>query len=166
MIIFNFILGVVLLISGRKLFWMFAAAAGFLAGLQFAPRFFNGPLWTHYAIGAGVAVASAILAVALKKVSVLVAGFLMGGWVMVSLAEMVGYGQGPSYWAFFLVGGMAAAIFIGMLLNYALIWLSSLAGAALIVPLFPLTGIFRPLTFVGVLFVGVLIQSAMVDDDD
>ena len=36
MILVNFLLGLALLASGRKLFWLFVAAAGFMTGLQIA----------------------------------------------------------------------------------------------------------------------------------
>ena len=35
----NVILGSALLVAGRKLFWLFVAAAGFVTGMQLATRF-------------------------------------------------------------------------------------------------------------------------------
>ena len=34
------LVGLVLLVYGRRLYWLFVAGVGFLAGLELAPRFF------------------------------------------------------------------------------------------------------------------------------
>lgn len=168
MIIFNAILGASLLLWGRKLFWLFVAAAGFLAGLQAASRLFTGPAWIGIAVGLVFAVTGALLAVFLKTVAIGVAGFLMGGAALTSLAGLFGLGQGLSYWGFFLVGGIGGAILIGMFFDLALIWLSSLAGTTLVMEIISLQGIARILTFMIILFAGALIQTSQwkKDDDD
>lgn len=38
----NLILGGALLVAGRKLFWLFVGAAGFVTGIQLATRFWQG----------------------------------------------------------------------------------------------------------------------------
>ncbi len=40
--VINLVLGGALLIAGRKLFWLFVGAAGFITGIQLATRFFQG----------------------------------------------------------------------------------------------------------------------------
>ena len=37
--VINLILGGALLVAGRKLFWLFVGAAGFVTGIQLATRF-------------------------------------------------------------------------------------------------------------------------------
>ena len=164
--IVNVLIGGTLLAFGRKLFWLFIAAAGFIAGWDIALRFVNGPAWLAIAIGVIVALAAAILALTVKKVAIGVAGILMGGWLMVSLAGMLGMGQGANYWGFFLVGALAGVLFMGLLFDLALIWLSSLAGALLIMDAFNLAGVVRILVFVGVLFVGVVLQTSLWDKNE
>jgi len=41
--VINIILGGALLVAGRKLFWLFVGAVGFVTGLQFATRIWQGP---------------------------------------------------------------------------------------------------------------------------
>jgi ammonia channel protein AmtB len=166
--IVNVLIGGSLLIWGRRLFWLFVAAAGFIVGWDIATRNFNGPAWVAIAIGIIAAVIAAMLAVFLKKVAIGVAGFLMGAWLMVSLAAMLGMDQGLAYWGFFLVGGVAGVILIGLFFNFALIWLSSLAGTTLIMTAVSFVGIVRVLVFIVILFLGVILQTSLwgKEDDD
>lgn len=168
MVIFNALVGLILLIGGRRLFFFFIAAAGFIAGLQAAARLFAGPWWLGVIIGLLFAVAGALLAVFLKTIAIGVAGFLMGGAALTALAGLLGLDQGMAYWGFFLAGGVGGAIFIALFFDLTLIWLSSLAGAALVMAILPLHGIARPLTFVAILFLGVVIQTSQWkgEDDD
>ncbi len=168
MAIFNALLGASLLVWGRKLFWLFVAAAGFLAGLQVASRLFHGPAWIGIAAGLVFAIGGALLAVFLKTVAIGAAGFLMGGAALTSLAGLLGLGQGWAYWGFFLAGGIGGAILIGLFFDLALIWLSSLAGTTLVMEIVPLQGIARVLAFMAILFIGALYQTSQwkKDDDD
>ena len=169
MILVNFLLGVALLVSGRKLFWLFVAAAGFMTGLQVAARTIGGPEWVGIAIGILFAIGAALLAVFLKTVAIGVAGFLMGGSVLTGIASLFGADTGMLYWGLFLVGGLGGIILIGMFFDLAVIWLSSLAGAYLVMGVIPLDGVWRILTFVAILFAGVIFQSSQSKnngDDD
>jgi len=165
MLIVNFLLGISLLIWGRKLFWLFVAAAGFMTGLQVAARIIGGPQWLGIAIGIFFAIGAALLAVFLKTVAIGVAGFLMGGMVLTSIASFFGADAGLLYWGLFLVGGLGGIILIGMFFDLAVIWLSSLAGAFLLMNVFPLEGIARVLVFVGILFAGVIYQTSQWRND-
>lgn len=160
MVLVNFVLGVSLLISGRKLFWLFVAAAGFIAGWQIAARAIGGPEWVGIAIGVFFAIGAALLAVFLKTIAIGVAGFLMGGSVLTSVASLFALDGGMLYWGLFLVGGIGGVILISMFFDLALIWLSSLAGAYLVMGLIPLDGVWRILAFVAILFAGVIYQSS------
>lgn len=168
MILVNFLLGLALLVSGRKLFWLFVAAAGFITGLQVAARTIGGPEWVGIAIGIFFAIGAALLAVFLKTIAIGVAGFLMGGAVLTGIAGLFGADAGMLYWGLFLVGGIGGVILISMFFDLALIWLSSMAGAYLVMGVIPLEGVWRILTFVAILFVGVIFQTGQwrKDGDD
>ncbi len=159
MVILNFIIGAALLVSGRKLFWLFVAAAGFMTGLQIAARAIGGPEWVGIAVGIFFAIGAALLAVFLKTVAIGVAGFLMGGAVLTGISGFFGLDSGLFYWALFLVGGLGGMILIGMFFDLAVIWLSSMAGAYLVMGIIPIDGVWRILTFVAILFVGVIYQT-------
>ncbi len=159
------LLGVSLLIWGRKLFWLFVAAAGFLTGWQIAQAITPNE-WIGIFVGILFAILGALLAVLLQKIAVGVAGFLMGGYILTSVSELFGLQLGLAYWGFFLVGGIGGAILIGVFLDWALIWLSSFAGASLLMGMVPLSGATRILVFVAILFIGVIIQASQIKKDD
>jgi len=131
MIASGIVVGVVLLLFGRKIFWIFVGAAGFLAGVAFARAVLVAqPEWVTLAIGLAAGVVGALLSVFLETAAIGIAGFLIGGYVLASLAETAGY-RGFE-WIAWLGGGALAAVLVLMLLDPALIVISSLAGATLI----------------------------------
>lgn len=75
--------GVLLLILGRSLFWLFAAATGFLTGAAIAARFFQRePEWIVLAIALAVGIVGALLALILPKAIGALAGFWAGGYLV------------------------------------------------------------------------------------
>ena len=78
-------LGIVLLLFGRRAFWIFVAVAGFIAGLTFATLYMHGQselVILLIAIVAGVI--GAVLAIMLEWLAILIAGFLAGGYLATS----------------------------------------------------------------------------------
>lgn len=134
------LLGVVLLAFGRKLFWLFVGAVGFVAGMRFAERFLPGTpddTVIMYSIIAGVVCAA--MAVAIRKIAVGAAGFFAGGYFLVQLLNvsaggvvLTGQGQQVVPAVLFLVGGVIGAVLMNILFNWTLIVLSSIGGATLI----------------------------------
>ena len=79
--IINLILGGGLLVAGRKLFWLFVGAAGFLTGIQLADRFWQGPELLAIIIGLVIGIIFALLAIFLQGLVIGAAGFLIGGYI-------------------------------------------------------------------------------------
>ncbi len=129
----NAILGVGLLLAGRKLFWLFVGAAGFVLGAQIVIRSFHGPEWLGLVIGIIVGLLFAGLAVFLRAAAIGIAGFIAGASILVSLVELFRINVGGMAWLVYLAGGVIGILLVSLLFNWALITLSSLGGAALIV---------------------------------
>ncbi|MBV6396314.1 MAG: hypothetical protein HFACDABA_01912 [Anaerolineales bacterium] len=165
MLIVGLILGTALLIWGRQLFWLFIAGAGFMVGLQIASRAIGGPEWVGIAIGLVAAIGAALLAVFLKTIAIGVGGFLMGGAILTSLAGLLGVDTGLIYWTLFVIGGIGGALLISMFFDLALIWLSSLAGASLIVGAFSLDNPWRVMLFLVLLLIGVVAQARRAKEE-
>jgi len=156
--VISLILGGALLIAGRKLFWLFVGAAGFIAGLQLATQFWRGPEILAIVIGLVVGVIFAVLAIFLQGVAIGVAGFLAGGYVFTVLAGMIGLNQGAFSWIVYLIGGIIGVLLVIFLFDWALITLSSLAGASLITQALGISGVL----FLALVIVGVVIQGSML----
>src|SRR6266581_8289507 len=124
------LIGVVILLFGRKLFWLCVAAVGFAAGVEIAPHLVNEPsplLALTVALILGII--GALLALFLQKVAVAVLGFLAGGKLAgaIAAAFFVHYAQYSTI--IFLVGGVVGAILLLAVFDWALIVVSSLMGA-------------------------------------
>jgi hypothetical protein len=157
------LIGVVILLFGRKLFWLCVAAVGFAAGVEIAPHLVHEPsplLALTVAVVLGLI--GALLALFLQKIAIAVLGFLAGGKLAgaIAAAFFVQYAQHST--VIFLVGGVIGAILLLVLFDWALIVVSSLIGANLIVfqgaITLPTSG--STIVFLGLAIVGILVQAA------
>ena len=75
----NIAAGTVLLLAGRRLFWIFVAITGFFVGAEVAGDLFaNQPQWVVWVLAAGAGIIGAVLAILLQRVAFAVAGFYGG----------------------------------------------------------------------------------------
>src|SRR5574341_1020567 len=136
--VINLILGGALLVAGRKLFWLFVGAAGFVTGMQLATRFTQSSEGLSIILGLVIGIIFALLAIFLQRIAIAIAGFLAGGYILTGLAGMLGLDAGALGWIVYVVGGILGVILVSLLFDWALITLSSLAGASLVIQgLFP-----------------------------
>jgi hypothetical protein len=155
----NLLLGAVLLVAGRKLFWLFVGIIGFVTGMQVAARFWNGPEWTAIVIGIIVGIIFALLAVFIEALAIGVAGFLAGGFILTTFTNLLGINDGLLFWVLYAIGGIIGILLVMLLFDWALIILSALAGASLIVQsLFSGSGAYG-LIFILLFIVGIVIQA-------
>jgi len=155
------LIGIVILLFGRKLFWLCVAAVGFVAGVEIAPHLVHEPsplLALTVALVLGLI--GALLALFLQKIAIAVLGFLAGGKVAgeIAAAFLVQYMQYST--AIFLVGGIIGAILLLVLFDWALIVVSSLIGAHLIQSAIVLPPSGSTIVFIGLTIIGILVQAA------
>ena len=160
------LMGAVVLILGRKLYWLFVGAVGFVLGIALATRFLSGgSQWVILAIALAAGVLGALLAVFLQQAALAVAGFIGGGYVGYVLAGMMGWEAGRLLWVPALIGAIVGVVLVVALFEWALIILSSLTGAGIIVE----ATHFRPpiagLLFVALLIVGIAVQAGLMRGD-
>jgi hypothetical protein len=87
-----------------------------------------------------------------------VAGFVAGGYILNSMMQILGLDW--TFWLTFLIGGVIGAILVTMLFDPALIVLSSLLGASLLVNLLSLDRWLMFAVFLILSGVGILVQIA------
>ena len=163
---FTIALGLIVLTLGRKLFWLFIGAVGFIAGLYIAEHSFYGePSWVMLLIGLVVGMAGAILAVYLQRIAVILSGFFAGGYLMVSLVYSMDWHMGPVPWLFFMIGGILGAVATAAFFDWALIILSSLTGATMIVNALPLNPFASILILAVLIFAGFSVQAVLLLKD-
>jgi len=164
--VINLLFGTVLLVAGRKLFWLFIGIIGFITGMQLAARFWNGPEWTAIIIGLIVGVLFAVLAVFIEALAIGVAGFLAGGFILTTFTNMLGINEGLLFWIIYAIGGIIGILLVMLLFDWALITLSSLAGASLIVQSLFSQGGAGGLIFLLLVIAGIVIQGLTLQRED
>ncbi|MBT5927767.1 MAG: DUF4203 domain-containing protein [Verrucomicrobia bacterium] len=120
--------GVALLLWGRRLYWLFFATIGFLVAsliAQWAMPAQDAAWW--WLIPLVVGLIGAFLSVFLQKMVIRTGGVLTGAYLGYFLAEP--FLQEPWPWVSLVVGALIGFFLILYLFNGALILLSSLLGA-------------------------------------
>jgi hypothetical protein len=158
----NIILGGALLMAGRKLFWLFVGAAGFVTGMQLATRFTQSSEGLAIIIGLVIGLLFAVLAIFLQRIAIAIAGFLAGGYILTALAGMLGLDAGAFVWIVFVLGGIIGVILVSLLFDWALITLSSLAGASLVTERLLPQNATGGLIFTILFIIGVVIQGSVL----
>lgn len=157
----DILVGAVLLLFGRRLFWLFVGCIGFIVGFDIASDVLQGQsqlLILLIAIGAGVL--GAIASIFLERLVVGIAGFFAGGYFLAGVA-MTALPAEPHAvkWIAYVIGGILGALLTIILLDPALIILSSLAGATAISQSVPLNPSNKEILFVALLVLGIIVQA-------
>lgn len=157
------LLGLVVLLFGRQLFWLWVGVTGFLAGVTLSARFLSGqPNWIILLIGLIAGLVGALLAIVLQRLAIGIAGFVAGGYILVALLNLVGVTPGRLAWLPYVIGGILGAVLVLFLFDWALIVLSSLTGATLVVQALALRPSVSALAFIILVVVGIVVQAALM----
>jgi len=152
----HLLLGGLLLLAGRRLFWIFVGTAGFLLGTEVAARVASGAAaWVVLVIGLACGLTGLVLSLFVQKLAVAAAGFVMGSYAVHRLILTLPMGWAGWTWAALVTGGILGALLVLLVFDWALIILSSLAGAELI------TQVFSPGPYLSVLLFAVLTAAGI-----
>jgi hypothetical protein len=157
----NILVGAALLLFGRSLFWLFVGGVGFIVGFEAATAWLQGqPEWVILVIAVAVGVLGIIASIFLQRIVVGIAGFFAGGYFLATLAvTTLHMNQQGVQWIAFIIGGILGAILTVILLDPALIIMSSLAGATAVSQNVPTDPSNKNLLFIGLLALGIIVQS-------
>lgn len=134
MLLLSFIIGAVLILFGRKVFWLFAGVVGFVAGLYTATKYLGSqPDWVVPVVALAAGCCVALATFLLQKVAVAGAGFIAGGLGALLLTNSLEMTFGAPDWLLFLSGGILGSIIMTFIFDWALVILTSIGGATLIV---------------------------------
>lgn len=129
-------LGSVLLLAGRRLYWLLAGAAGFVLGMFLTQQLFSDAsqtvlLFASLALG----VLFAVLAVVGQRFIIGLVGFMAGGiglsWLFTAFNFTPAEPSTLLTFVIFIAGGIAGAFLLSRLFDLGLVLLSSLLGAEL-----------------------------------
>ena len=150
--------GIVLLVAGRRLFWLFVGLVGFITVYRWFEPYSAAQPNGRWLLAILAGIVGIVLAIFLQRVAISVAGFFAGGWFAVQLFGLhMAHARGGDL-LIFVIAGVIAAILAVALFDLALVILSSLAGADLIVgALHPRPGVAK-LLLLGLAVVGIAVQ--------
>lgn len=159
----SLLIGVIVLIAGRKLFWLCVAAVGFAAGVELAPHLLHEPTPVlQLSIALVLGFIGALIALFLQKLAVAIVGFAAGGRLAIGIGASFFVEYASYYWLTFLIGGIIGAILLVALFDWALIFISALIGAHLIANAITLPQTGATILLIALTVVGVIIQASLL----
>jgi hypothetical protein len=160
----NLVLGIVLLTTGKKLYWLFVGVIGFIIGMGLATKLVLSPPWLVYVVALGTGILGAILAFFLQHLAISLVGFLVGGYGAFNLTGLLGITAEPSKWMAFIIGGIVGLLLVSSAFNWALYILSSWAGATLVTEAIGLQATVGTVVFLALFVLGMIIQVGLFRD--
>jgi hypothetical protein len=137
------VVGLAVLLFGRRLFWLFVGAAGFAVGLHLAPAALpDSPEWLVVVAALALGIVGAVLAIVLQWLAAALGGFAVGVHGGLALAAALGL-DGPWLWAGVFAAGIVAAALV--------LWLWD-----------PVPPVARPWMFLALVVVGIAVQASVL----
>jgi MFS family permease len=156
----QFIAGGLLVGAGKKLYWFFVGICGAICGLLVSEVFFHPTgWWERVLVAIGFGAAFAILALMLQRIMVSIAGFIAGGFILVSLAETLQLAFVNWSWIVFIIGGIVGILLVQVLFDLALVLITSFGGASIIIRAAGLEGVKGTILLLSLVLIGIIIQS-------
>ncbi|HSQ76002.1 MAG TPA: hypothetical protein VLT13_10615 [Bacteroidota bacterium] len=157
--IIQIVVGVALLAFGRKGLGLFLGAIGFFAGISLVNHFFpTASQGLLFAVALAGGVLGMFIAFFIKKVAVGAAGLLGGGYIGYLVGVNFGWDQQGFPWIPVLICGVIGIVLAFFLIKWALIILSSVLGAFLVVQALNINPAFGTIIFFVLLAGGILFQ--------
>jgi hypothetical protein len=132
--VLDIFVGLAVLTTGRKLFWLFVGLIGFAAGFHFGPQIWpvdSKLVLLLLALATGVV--GAVVAVFFQQLAVVLAGFAAGSYLVIHLLTLFQGHADRLLWLPYLIGGILGAVLAFAVFDWALIVLSACVGASLVV---------------------------------
>ncbi len=127
------LIGALLLLWGKRLYWLALGVLGFMVGQWLAQDVLAlGRQDLELAISIVLSILGAVLAIFAQKIAIRLGGFLAGGALAFWIATPYQAELGPALWVTLIIGAVIGMVLAMFLFSAALILVSSLVGAQLI----------------------------------
>lgn len=158
------VLGFVSLIIGAQLSWMFTGGAGYLVGIWLAEVLkFNQSDWQALTVASAVGLSAIFLTYYLKRLVIVITGFLAGGYISTTLPAIMGWKSVLEDWQAVLLVGTACAVILILWYKLALVLVTTLAGATVVVQHLNLAMVSKEALFVVLIVIGLTAQYVMLE---
>jgi hypothetical protein len=158
----HLVVGLTLLSVGYRLFWLFVGCVGFAAGYSYADALLSsesGLLILLFALMIGFV--GALLAVFLQRLSIGLAGFFGGGYIALNILHLFGIKAEQLSMPMAILGGILGAVLLFLVFDWALIFLSSVVGALLVVQALTLKPEIEIGLFLALFIAGAILQARL-----
>ena len=131
--ILTIVLGIILLTTGKRLYWLFVGVVGFVIGLALATTYVSlDPPWLIYIVAFAAGIIGAVLGIYSQRLAIALVGFIVGGYGAIFVAGLLGIKAEPFNWMAFIVGGIVGLLLVASIFDWALYILSAWAGSTLV----------------------------------
>jgi hypothetical protein len=163
--ILRVVIGVLLLLLGRQVFWMAVGLLGFLVTSDIVAEAVQiQPEWLILVLALVVGLLGALIAVFLQRLAAGIGGFLAGVYLVFGLFQLFGIaGATLVSWLFAIFGGVIGAVLGVLLFDWAIIILTALSGASLLVELPMIDPPLSFVLFVVAAAVGIVVQFRLME---
>ena len=117
------------------------------------------PFWVLWAAGLVCGIIGAILALFFQKLAIGIGGFVAGSTIALHLTLMMGYHPGALV---ALIGGVVGVVALYLLFDWALIILSSVAGATFIIEALGRHAPYAPVLSAALVAAGIIFQARLL----
>lgn len=157
------LVAVLLLLAGRRLFWVFVAFIGFAAGFTLAAEAFPNANENELLLFSAIlGLLGMILAFFLQKAAIALAGFLGGAIACMTIMELLGVPVEGLHLLFVMLAGFVGVLLLAALFDVALVLLSTVAGSTLLVQAFTPEQPYDMLLFITAIVIGLVVQFRMI----
>jgi len=157
------VIGILLLAGGRKFFWFFVGAIGFVTGFTLAEHVLGiESLIMSLSVGIIIGVIGVVIALFLQGFAIFVAGFLAGSYIAYMIVTSFGLVSQEMFWISYIGGGIVGAVLLFLLFDWALILLSSAAGGAIITDAFTLEPMMETAIAIVLALLGIFFQAKIL----
>jgi hypothetical protein len=134
MTLISILMGLFLICMGRRLFWLFVGLMGFVCAFSIAQQMgLHSNEWVVWGIALFCGAVGALLAIFVQHLVVGVAGFASGAYIAVNIALHFTNSIQQWFWLIGLGGGIIGLIAFMLLFDWALILISAIVGAGLVI---------------------------------
>lgn len=156
--------GAIILLLGRRLFWLYVGILGFIAGFDLAQIYLvDQPEWIYFSVGVGLGFVASFVAIYLQYIAVGIAGFLSGAYLAASVLQHLAIPDASEWaWIALVVAGIVGTLLFMLVFDTALVFLSAIIGAIVLLTPF---GLEPPLHYgllIGLAAVGVIFQLTVL----
>src|SRR5262245_52305707 len=113
------VLGIIVLLFGRTLYWAFIAIAGFLVGMALAEQWLaDKEQWIRILAAVGAGAIGAVLGIFIQRLAFAIGGFFAGGYLAVTIAAQMNAPGDHNIWM--IAGGVLGAIIAALVMDWAI----------------------------------------------